>query len=302
MPLFRRPDGDLVKDETPVRSIMPYIMRGRNESIIYHEAHYEIGKTRQFLRAFNHAHEREQPATLFHYFLWCCGQALAERPGLNRFVSGGRLYQRRGMYLSFAAKQELADEAALVTVKMEVFKGEPFADFVRRTVTAIRDGRSGLGRMVDKELALAMKLPGWLLGIIMAALRWLDRINLMPSFMIASDPLYTSIFVANLGSVGLDRTSHHLYEVGTAAMFGALGVPRKQLMPGRDGHPVVKDILEARWSLDERVNDGLYCARGLGHMKKIFENPAEVAALTGVDGSGVPSPSPEPPKSLPPQA
>lgn len=280
MPLFCRPDGDLVKDETPVRSIMPYLMLGRNESIIYHEALYDIAKTRQYLRAFNHAHDREQPATLFHYFVWCCGQALAERPGLNRFVSGGRLYQRKGMFISFAAKKELADEAALVTVKMPIIKGEPFAAFVKRTVTEIANGRSGMGRMVDKELALAMKLPGWLLSFIMGALRRLDRWNLMPGFMIDNDPLYTSMFIANLGSVGLDRTYHHLYEVGTAAMFGVLGVPRKQLMPGRDGQPVVKDVLEVRWSLDERVNDGLYCARGLGHMKKIFENPDELADLT----------------------
>ena len=35
---------------------------------------------------------------------------------------------------------------------------------------------------------------------------------------------------------------------------------------------------------------------------EIFENPDELATLTGVDGSGVHSPSPAPPKSLPPQA
>lgn len=273
MPLFRRPDGDLVSGETPVRRIMPYFMLGRNESIVFHEAHYEIAKARAFLRRFNHAHEREQPATLFHYFLWACGQGLAQRPGLNRFVSGGRLYQRKGMYITFAAKKELADDAPLVTVKMKVWEGEPFADFVKRTVDAIKNARHGPGGTVDKELAIALRLPGWLLRVAMAALRWLDRVNLMPGIMIENDPLYTSLFVANLGSVGLDRCAHHLYEYGTAAMFAVLGAPRKQLALGRDGKPESRDVLEVRWSLDERVNDGLYCARGLAHFKKIFENP-----------------------------
>src|SRR3954468_1834013 len=108
MPIFKRPDGALGKHESPVRGIMPYIMRGRNESIIYHEAWYDITKTRAFLRAFNHEHEREQPATLFHLFLWGCAQILADRPGLNRFISGNRLYQRKGMQISFAAKKELS--------------------------------------------------------------------------------------------------------------------------------------------------------------------------------------------------
>jgi hypothetical protein len=273
MPLFRRPDGEVVRKESPVRAIMPYIMHGRNESIIYHEAHYDITRSRAFLRAFNHQHEREQPATLFHLFLWSCAQALAERPGLNRFVSGGRLYQRKGMFISFAAKKVLDDDSPLLTVKLEFLKGEPFAECVKRIVSAISAGRTGPAQQVDKELALAMMLPGPLLRLVMGLLRWLDRVNLMPGWMIAGDPLYTSMFVANLGSVGLDRTSHHLYEHGTAAMFAALGAPRKQLSPDRAGTPVVRDILEVRWSLDERVNDGLYCARGLGLLKKIFENP-----------------------------
>jgi hypothetical protein len=292
MPLFRRPDGDLVKNESPVRSIMPYVMRGRNESIIYHEALYDISKARAFLRAFNHQHEREQPATLFHLFIWCCAQVLADRPGLNRFISGNRMYARKGIFISFAAKKEIADDAPLVAIKMEFRKGEPFADCCKRIAETIKGGRSSARSDLDKELGLAMMLPGPVLSFVMGALRWLDRINLMPGFMIANDPLYTSVFIANLGSIGLDRTSHHLYESGTAAMFGAMGTPRKQLMPDRAGNPVVKDILEVRWSLDERVNDGLYSSRTLGQLKKVFEDPAayingisaDVLALNSANG------------------
>ncbi len=35
MPWFRRSDGDLVPDLPPMRRIMPYVMRGRNESAVY---------------------------------------------------------------------------------------------------------------------------------------------------------------------------------------------------------------------------------------------------------------------------
>jgi hypothetical protein len=291
MPLFRRPDGVLVKNETPVRSIMPYIMRGRNESIIYHDAIYDITKLRAFLRSFNHQNDRAQPATLFHFYLWACTQILADRPGLNRFVSGGKMYQRKGIFLSFAAKKELADDAPLVTVKLEFWKGEPFADCCKRIVEAIKGGRSDRKSSVDKELALAMMLPGPVLSLIMGLMRALDRVNLMPGWMIASDPLYTSMFVTNLGSVGLDRTYHHLYEYGTAAMFAAMGMPRKQLMPDRAGNPVVRDVLEVRFSLDERVNDGLYCARSLALLKKLMEDPVAYMAGTGADVLSLPSAS-----------
>jgi hypothetical protein len=273
MPLFRRPDGDLVKDVAPVRGIMPYVMRGRNESAVLHEQVCDITKTRLWLRSFNRAREREQPATLFHLFLWCCARGLWERPELNRFVSGKRLYQRKGVYLSFAAKKELDDAAPLVTVKLPFPKDEPFAACVERIVAHIKEGRGPGGRMVDKELALAMKLPGFLLSFVMGALRWLDRYNLMPRFMIESDPLYTSLFVANLGSIGLDRTFHHLYEAGTASLFAVLGTPRREATTGRDGLTKLRDVLEVRWSLDERVSDGFYAGASLAWAKRIFEDP-----------------------------
>jgi hypothetical protein len=284
MPLFRRPDGELVKDESPVRAIMPYLMRGRNESIVYHEGWYDISKARAYLRAFNHEHDREQPATLFHLFLWACAQTLADHPGLNRFVSGGRIYRRKGIFISFAAKKELAEDAPLITVKMEFWKGEPFGDCVRRIVEAIKSGRGNRNSNVDKELKLAMMLPGPVLSAVMALFRFLDRWNLMPGFLIEGDPMFTSVFVANLGSVGLDRTHHHLYEYGTAGMFGCMGMPRKQLVPDRAGTPVVRDILEVRWSLDERVNDGLYASRTLAQLKKIIEDPA--GHMAQLDGQG----------------
>jgi hypothetical protein len=38
MPLFRRPDGKRVRDVPPIRAIVPYLMRGRNESAVHHDA------------------------------------------------------------------------------------------------------------------------------------------------------------------------------------------------------------------------------------------------------------------------
>jgi hypothetical protein len=37
MPLFRRPNGILVQNESFVRRLMPCLMRRRNESVVYDE-------------------------------------------------------------------------------------------------------------------------------------------------------------------------------------------------------------------------------------------------------------------------
>jgi hypothetical protein len=79
MPLFRRPDGVLCRDLPPVRLIVPYLMRGRNESAVYHEKVYDLTRTRPWLRAYNRSHQDR--ATLFHLFLTPapgrCSSALA---------------------------------------------------------------------------------------------------------------------------------------------------------------------------------------------------------------------------------
>src|SRR5262245_48181567 len=134
MPLFRRPDGTVIKDESETRRMMPFIMRRRNESIIYHQGTYEVASAQKWLKEYNHAAQAagEQPATFFHLFMWCCARALHDRPGLNRFVSGSHIYQRKGVSISFAAKKALKDGSPLLTVKLGFPAVESFRDYVRR--------------------------------------------------------------------------------------------------------------------------------------------------------------------------
>jgi len=52
---WRRPDGDLVRDLPLNRQVMPYLMRGRNESAYYFEIELGLRKTDEWVRAFNAA-------------------------------------------------------------------------------------------------------------------------------------------------------------------------------------------------------------------------------------------------------
>ena len=271
MPLFGRSDGTLVKNLAPVRAMIPYLMHGRNESVVYHEEIIDLTKTLPFLERWNAVHERK--LTVFHLLVAGCSYGLWSRPGLNRFVSGKRIYDRKGVQISFAAKVKFKDEAPMVTVKIDALKDEPITALVDRLYGSVGEGRSGKTRTVDKELKLALALPGWLLTMVMGTLRWLDRMNLMPGAMIKSDPMYASVFLGNLGSVGIDRTYHHLFEYGNISMFGVLGMIRKYVMVDENNQPVVRDAVSVRWSYDERINDGFYTASSMKLCSEPIENP-----------------------------
>ena len=271
MPLFSRPDGDLVRDLAPVRHIIPYLMKGRNESVVYYEQILDLTRTLPFVRAWNETHD--QKLTVFHLLIAAAGKALHARPGLNRFVSGGRIYQRRGALISFAAKAQFKDDAPLKTVKLEVLAAEPLEETVRRIHASVGGARGADERPVDKEVRLVVKIPGVLLRAAVWFLRFLDRVNLLPAFATKNDPMYASLFLANLGSVGIDRAWHHLYEYGTVSVFGTLGEIKKMLVPDEHGAPVARDAVRVRYAFDERINDGFYCAASLDIVRAYVEDP-----------------------------
>ena len=91
--------------------------------------------------------------------------------------------------------------------------------------------------------------------------------------MIKSDPMFASMFLANLGSIHMDSAYHHLYEYGTCSFFGVMGAARHAVVASRAGATGVREILQAYWSFDERVNDGFYCVESLALLKRIMEDP-----------------------------
>jgi hypothetical protein len=273
MPLFRRCDGELVTDLSDSRRIMPYVMRKRNESIVFHTMQLKIAETRAWLREYNRSHGKNQHASLFYLFIYACAKMFNERPGVNRFVSGGRTYQRKDVWLSFMAKKRLVDDSPLVTVKLKFPANEKFDDCMKRISDAVEYGRSGGQSPIDNELRLLTRLPGPVLRAVLAAGRWLDRFNLLPAAFIEPDPLFTTLFLTNDGSVGVGNAHHHLYECGTCSSFAVVGNVKKTVVVDRTGHANVREVLEVYWSFDERVNDGMYCANSLMVAQRLMEDP-----------------------------
>ncbi len=271
MPLFRRPDGVPVAGLPPLRRIMPLLMPTRGESVVWHEQLIDLTKTLPFIESWNDAHEA--PLTLFQLVMFAIGRTFHERPGMNRFVSGGRLYQRNGVQLSFAAKKAFEDAAPIVTIKLDLPEDTDLEAFSARVRHSVAEGRTGPERAVDAEVRLATRLPVPMLSGLLWLLRKLDAWNLMPAAMIRPDPMYASAFLANLGSLGIDRTWHHLFEYGTVGLFAAVGVAGPGVVVGPSGQPEVKQLLSVRYTFDERVSDGFSAAKALDLVRRYVESP-----------------------------
>jgi hypothetical protein len=266
----RRRDGVLAK-VPPYRQIMPFLMRGKNESSVLFEQQLDMSRAQPWLADWNR--RTGQHATAFHLVLHALARVLHDRPHINRFIVGRRIYDRRGVFMTFAAKKAMRDDAPLATVKREFGRGESFAEMVTALGTDIKVARSDAVSKVDKELSVFLRLPNFLLAASVALLRWLDSHGLAPRALIGDDPMYTSAFVANLGSLKIDAAYHHLYEYGNCPLFCTVG--RLATAPiVVDGAIEVRPSLLLRYSYDERVEDGFYAASAIALVRDWIEDPA----------------------------
>ena len=265
----RRSDATVVRNLPKLRRFMPFVSPTRTESAFYYSHEIEVEAALAFLEEQNKGRPAERPITLFHLYLRTVSLGLHENPEINRFTSGGRMYQRNGAYLTFSAMRELQKGSHLITVKREFPAGETLHGMVDRVLDSLVSRRKGQKTQADKEIDLALYLPTPLIRGVMKLLRWGDALGLLPKSMIDGDPLFTSLFVANLGSLRMEAGYHHLWEYGTCSGFCVMG----QIRTRPDGTRYV--VCNYTW--DERVGDGLVTGLALGAFKERLENPEKLA-------------------------
>ena len=273
-----RPDGVPVANLSPMRRLMPLLMPQRNSAVVYHHQQLDLTATLPWL------HERSERSgtrtTLFHLVQFGILRTLVERPQLHRFVAGGRVYQRTHLELAYAVKKRMDDEAPLTAVKLRLQPDDSFAQLLQKANSVITSGRGERLLPAEREMALATKLPLWVLRLLIELQRKLDAWNLLPAALTAEDPLYSSAFMANLGSIGLQAPFHHLFDWGTVPIFVVVGKVQKAPWVTAEGELEVRQTVDLRFSYDERVADGLYCAKSLEILRHIVERP-DLAIGTG---------------------
>jgi hypothetical protein len=274
MPLFKRSDGDIVAGLDPLRRFLPFIMPTRTESFVLCSQQVDHGPARRFLAECNAGREPGTEMTLFHLLLHAVARVFEERPRINRFVAGGRIYQRRGVWLSFSGKTSFDDSGTVFTRKREFKPGQSLEDTVAALRGGVSEGRAGKETVADREVHWLLRIPAPLLRLAMRGAGILDAVGLLPRSMIEADPMYASAFVANLGSVGIDACYHHNYEHGTIPIFITLGRVHKAPVVTAGSGLEVGEVFELKYTYDERIEDGFYCAGALDRLKALLEDPS----------------------------
>ena len=267
----RRIDGEMIRDQDPFHSIVPYVMPKRTEAEVSSHESFDLTELCAYLRRRNS--EEGLNLKLFHAFCMAVAKTIYLRPKMNIFIAGRHYWQRNDITISFVVKQKFEDAAEESLMFLKV-KPEMNLDSISHLILGdVEKVRKNSTNDLDKTMRFVGRLPRFVLEIVFAVVRCLDYYGIMPASLMKGDPNYSTVLLSNLGSIGAGAPYHHLSNYGTCSMMITIGTLHKEMRRMPDGTDQERDILDATFTLDERIADGFYFAKSLRITKYLLEHP-----------------------------
>ena len=281
-----RKDGTWLRDVDALHVIMPYLYPNKadNEAFIMEDIPLE--PIEKYLAARNAGlGAGEEEYKLFHVLLAAFVKTITLRPKMNRFIKGGRMFQRNSLSVAFVVKKKFSDNGAEALAFKEFDENTTIDDVHRIISEEINECRGDKADNSTDKMDMLKKLPRFILRFVMWLLHKLDEWGRVPDSLIKTDPNHASCFITNLGSIGLKAGYHHLSNWGTNSLFVVLGKKKKVPAFNEDGSYRMQDIIPIGLTLDERIADGYYYSKTVKLLKYLLANPEllETAAKEEVD-------------------
>jgi hypothetical protein len=274
--MSRRNDATRIYDIPPYKQIFPYLMRRRAESLVYQNMVLDLSRTVAFIK--QQKQESGRSYRVFEVFLAAILRTIVLRPELNRFVANYQYWQRNELSLNFVVKESYSDDAPEHSMPL-LFEPTMILPEIADIITAAIDGQRtpASSNFTDEAICFFLRFPKPVIRSIVALARLLDRHGKAPKALRDADGLHTSLFVSNLGSIGLGGGSphHHLYEWGTTSIFVTMGLLKRQRTIV-EGMRVSRDVMEVGFTVDERITDGFYFAQSIKLLQHLLNNPEEL--------------------------
>ena len=269
-----RRDGRWVRDVPGLTTIMMHLMPNRTAAEVYVNEKIDVTELLQWLEKKNAQHP-EYKTTLMHCFIVAIARMIRERPKMNRFIQGRRMYERYDISLSFVAKRRFSDhaeEALMFFTPKDTDTLDSLSYKIAGQVKETKKSEHSTGG-IDATVDAFAKIPRLLLIPIIGIIRCLDFWGANPKFLTDGDTNYSTVLLTNLGSIKGPAVYHHLNDYGTNSIVAAIGTIHKEELVMPDGTKQIRDVVDLGATLDERIADGFYFVRSLKLVKHIFAHP-----------------------------
>ena len=279
-----RRDARFVRDVPGLQTVMAHLMPNRTDCEVYLSDRIDATELMKYLEEKNASHP-EYKTTIFHCAITGLARMVRERPLMNRFIQGRRMYERNEISLSFVCKRRFADHAEEALMFLVPKDTDTLDDVSRKIVGDVQETRKSEHATggVDSLLDTFARIPRPILMLVIWVIRCLDFWGINPRFLTDGDPNYSTILCSNLGSIKCPSVYHHLNNYGTNSIMVTIGTLHKEELLMEDGTRQVRDVIDIGATLDERIADGFYFARSLRLIKHIFAHPELLDKPLGED-------------------
>lgn len=268
-----RPDGYRLRSLQPMSKVSPYIMPDRSGASVYFHDSFEVTEVENYIRK-----KRNQGLKGFgvmHVLLASYVRVVSQRPAVNRFLSGQRVYSHdEDIVVNLTIKREMTLEAEETIVKMHFTPYDTADDVYHKLTKLIEENREvNPDSNFDNTAKIFNYIPGLLLKNAVWLLKLFDYFGLLPKSLIEVSPFHGSMFITSMGSLGIPPVFHHLYDFGNIPVFLSFGAKYKKTSFKADGTPVQLKYIDYNIVCDERICDGFYLASSFKLFKTYFRNP-----------------------------
>ncbi len=267
-----RSDGRRLRTIAPMSVVSPFIMAERNDSMNLFSDTIDLTVCDKFLR--------EQKAAgninmgMLHIFLAAYVRTVSQRPAINRFIAGQRIFARNNIEVVMTVKKELSLDSPDTVVKCYFEPTDTVVDVYNKFNKVIEENTNlDSNSDFDKTAKVLTYLPRFLLRFAVWLLKTWDYYFCLPKFLLGVSPFHGSFIITSMGSLGIPPIYHHLYNFGNLPIFLSYGKRRKENHVNDDGTVEIRPVMDITVVTDERICDGFYYAGAFKMMRRLIKNP-----------------------------
>lgn len=260
-----------VKSIPAMSQIVPFIMVNRTGAMNMVSDSFESSKVEKYIK--EKQAEGMQNLSLMHVMIAAYIRIVSQRPALNRFIRGQRIWTRKNVEIALTIKKEMTLESPDTVVKVTLPKNATLRDVYEALNAEIVNYRNDPSGDFDDTVNVLSRIPALIMKFVVHLLKTMDYFGLIPKFLLKISPFHCSYFITSMGSLGIPPIFHHLYDFGTCPVFCAFGTKRRAYEMDAEGTVKKKSYIDFTYVLDERICDGYYYASALRILKNIMKNP-----------------------------
>lgn len=268
-----RKDGRRLRTLDPLTTVAPFIMPSRVGAMNYIQDAIPMDNIEAFIKK-----KRAEGMPGFgamHILVAAYIRMLSQKPALNRFLSGLRIYARHNIEIIMAVKKELSIDAPETMIKFVFSPKATVNDVYYQFTEKIQSFKESSDEPsnFDNAASLLGKIPRFFLKFAIDFVKFLDYNGWLPKFLTDLSPFHGSLVITSMASLGIPPIFHHLYNFGNVPVFIAFSAVRKENEVEKDGSVKRVRYLDLNISTDERICDGHYYSIAFHELRRNLKNP-----------------------------